>query len=388
MGNGGLDPFQLVAILQRATKYSQHSSADEQADFQQFIASVYGWMLERLDRFRPKQLANALQNVAKLGLFNEELVGGLLASCTRQFAQFEPADLTRLLRALATMSLAPAQDWTELYFAKTYTTKESFNRFQKYAVDDLVGTLSSLNALGLQPPPEWMAAFVEASLNQLRTMGGRDYVKLLLGLATCGWRPADPPQFAALLDRSFPLMGYMYPLELSQLAWALAQFGMPVSPQWGKAFHSRLRYQRRYLTPNLLSSILYSCAYLSCPPPPENIQGYLDDLHNQYEDATGDDLGGVAMALAQFQYMPKERWMDDFLITALKKLPATTHTGLANYIAALPAFGSGIRLNKVVSDAQARLDAMQAAAADQAAAAELYATEQLPPQEPQLQEAA
>ena len=39
MGNGGLDPFQLVAILQRATKYSQHSSADEQADFQQFIAS-------------------------------------------------------------------------------------------------------------------------------------------------------------------------------------------------------------------------------------------------------------------------------------------------------------------------------------------------------------
>ena len=35
-------------------------------------------MLERLDRFRPKQLANAMQNVAKLGLFNEELVGGLL----------------------------------------------------------------------------------------------------------------------------------------------------------------------------------------------------------------------------------------------------------------------------------------------------------------------
>ena len=32
------------------------------------------------------------------------------------------------------MSLAPAEDWTELYFAKTYTTKESFNRFQKYSV--------------------------------------------------------------------------------------------------------------------------------------------------------------------------------------------------------------------------------------------------------------
>ena len=80
--------------------------------------------------------------------------------------------------------------------------------------------------------------------------------------------------------------------------------------------------------------------------------------------------------------------MDDFLITALQKLPATTHTGLANYIIALPAFGSGIRLNKVVADAQAPLDAMQAAAADQAAAAELYATEQLPPQEPKLQEAA
>ena len=100
--------------------------------------------------------------------------------------------------------------------------------------DDLVGTISSLTLLGLQPPPEWMAAFVEASLNQLRTMGSRDYIKLLLGLATAGWRPADPGQFAALLDRSFPLMGYMQALEMSQLAWALAQFGMPVSPQWAK----------------------------------------------------------------------------------------------------------------------------------------------------------
>jgi hypothetical protein len=81
----------------------------------------------------------------------------------------------------------------------------------------------------------------------------------------------------------------------------------------------------------------------------------------------------------------RERWMDDFLITALQKLPTTSHTGLANYVGALPAFGSGVRLNKVVTEAQARLDAMQAAAADQSAAAELYATEQAPPQEQQLQ---
>ena len=65
-------------------------------------------------------------------------------------------------------------------------------------------------------------------------MGSRDYIKLLLGLATAGWRPADPGQFAALLDRSFPLMGYMQAFKMSQLAWALAHFGMPVSPQWAK----------------------------------------------------------------------------------------------------------------------------------------------------------
>jgi hypothetical protein len=62
-------------------------------------------------------------------------------SCTRQFAFFQPEDLTRLLRALATLGLAPAQDWTELYFAKTYTTKESFNRFQKYGVVSGAGEL-------------------------------------------------------------------------------------------------------------------------------------------------------------------------------------------------------------------------------------------------------
>jgi hypothetical protein len=76
-------------------------------------------------------------------------------------------------------------------------------------------------------------------------------------------------------------------------------------PAYLQAFHDKLRYKRKYLTPSLLSSILYSCAYLSCPPPREFIQGYLDDMGNQYEDATGDDLGGVAMALAQFQFMPR-----------------------------------------------------------------------------------
>lgn len=63
--------------------------------------------------------------------------------------------------------------------------------------------------------------------------------------------------------------------------------------------------QRRYFRPSSLGSLLYSLAYLRAGPEPQQLQQLLDDLAYQYDDASGDDLANVAMALVQFQYLPK-----------------------------------------------------------------------------------
>jgi tartrate dehydratase alpha subunit/fumarate hydratase class I-like protein len=53
--------------------------------------------------------------------------------------------------------------------------------------------------------------------------------------------------------------------------------------------------------------------------------------------------------------------MDEFLIAIKQKLPTCSATGLNNIISALPAMGSGYRLNEVVREAVSRYDALMSA---------------------------
>jgi hypothetical protein len=74
-------------------------------------------------------------------------------------------------------------------------------------------------------------------------------------------------------------------------------------------------------------------------------------------------MANVAMALAQFQHKPRDRWLDDFLVKLRSKLATTSAAGLNTVVGALPALSTGVRAKEVVADAQRRLEAQQAAAA-------------------------
>lgn len=52
--------------------------------------------------------------------------------------------------------------------------------------------------------------------------------------------------------------------------------------------------------------------------------------------------------------------MDDLLICLKLKLATCSATGLQNLMSALPAMGSGVRLNEVVQEAVSRYDALMA----------------------------
>lgn len=70
-------------------------------------------------------------------------------------------------------------------------------------------------------------------------------------------------------------------------------------------FADRMMRQRRFIRPSHLGSLLYSLAYLRAGPREDQLEGLLQDLNNQFVDATGDDLANIAMALVQFQYTPR-----------------------------------------------------------------------------------
>ncbi|WIA10189.1 hypothetical protein OEZ85_010392 [Tetradesmus obliquus] len=360
-GLQGLDPFQLVALLLKLLKLDKPTQGDDVADYQQFVASVYGWIMDRMPRFRGRQISGALYAISRLNLYNGELVTALVQASLPILHEFSAMEYVRFLDGLQRLQVAPPEEWTSQFF------RSSAEKIVRTAErDELPAIFSFCQRLGMAPTPEWLATTTSAALNQLtnrdRMMRVAEYRRLIAGLAGLGWRPS-PEQLETIVSRSYPQLqsGYFQVHDLVEVAWALAQWETPMPPNWAKVFAGAMMRQRRHFRPADLGSVLYSLAYLRAGPEPHQLQQLLDDLRIQFDDATGDDLANVAMALVQFGYKPDDRYMDDFLITLKAKLPTCTATGLSNAMSALPAMGSGYRLNEVAADAQARYDALMAA---------------------------
>eukprot|EP00879_Flechtneria_rotunda_P009263 GHRR01009697.1.p1 GENE.GHRR01009697.1~~GHRR01009697.1.p1 ORF type:complete len:445 (+),score=178.50 GHRR01009697.1:141-1337(+) len=356
----GLDPFQLVSLLLRLVKLDKPTEGDDAADFQQFVASVYGWMMDRLPRFRGRQISGAVYAISRLNLYNAELVGALIQAAVPIISDFGAWDFVRFLDGLERLRVPPGEEWAAEFF------RTSADKIVRTADRDELPTLFSLlPRLGLNPTPEWVAtttAAAEAALmDRDRIMRVAEYRRWIVGLAGLGWKP-DQHQLEVIVNRSFPQLssGYCQVHDLVQMAWALAQWEAAMTPQWAKVFSTAMMKQRHNFRPVDLGSILYSLAYLRAGPEPRQLQQLLSDLQIQLDDATGDDLANVAMALVQFQYYPGDRYMDDFLIAIKRKLPTCSATGLNNLIAALPAMGTGVRLNEVAAEAVSRYDALMA----------------------------
>ncbi|KAF6265374.1 hypothetical protein COO60DRAFT_1042114 [Scenedesmus sp. NREL 46B-D3] len=112
----GLDPFQLVALLLQLLKLDKPTQGDDVADYQQFVASVYGWMMDRLPRFRGRQISGALYAISRLNLYNAELVGALVQASLPILHEFSAMEYVRFLDGLQRMQVPPGDEWVNEFF--------------------------------------------------------------------------------------------------------------------------------------------------------------------------------------------------------------------------------------------------------------------------------
>lgn len=205
-GGGGeaLDPFQLVAMLGRAVRLPAPgpNEPDNLADYQGFVASVYGWLLSKMDQARSGQLCRALMAVARLGLYNAELVDALLARTEKQLHSFLDEEVAMLVEAMATLGLVPSPTLADQLLRRTQ------GRLPNYRARSLAALITNLPRLGITLPPEWLAAYAETALANIREFNAGDYSSLVVGLASAGWRPSHPSQLQALVDRCYPLLQF------------------------------------------------------------------------------------------------------------------------------------------------------------------------------------
>lgn len=364
-GMPGLDAYQLVDVMMRLTKRDMviPTQGDDLADFQQFIASVYGWMLERMGTMNNMQLCGAVFAMGMLNLYNGELLEALMAAAYPRMGSFNAQQHARMLNGLQRLNVAPSADM-QAVLLQTETATRIVGAAER---DELGVILSSLQRLGLTPPQEWLDIMAQAFLASIQTqeqatmMRSDNFTKPLVGLAGLGWKPT-PEQWQQLVEasRTNIAQGYYKARQLMEVAWAFAQFGSPVPLDWSQAFNYQMFNQSQYLYPADIGHLLYSMAYIKAKPNRDQLQRMLRSLKERIDRATGDDIANVLLALAEFEYTPMSDEVDDMLIQLQARLSSCSAAGLNSIIAALPAMGSGARLKTVVNQAVARYDAMMA----------------------------
>jgi hypothetical protein len=203
-GGSSLDPFQLVAMLSRAVALPSPGAhePDDLADYQGFVAGVYGWLLSKVELARPQQLGLAVSCVARLGLYNAELVGALVAKSERELHNFGDQDIVLLLEGMATLGYAPEPSFADQLLRRTQ------DRLRTMESRNLAALLGALPRLGLTPSPEWTAAYADAALATVRNFNATQFSSLVVNLASVGWRPSGPAQLQPLVDRCYPLLQY------------------------------------------------------------------------------------------------------------------------------------------------------------------------------------
>ncbi|PNH00539.1 Tbc2 translation factor, chloroplastic, partial [Tetrabaena socialis] len=297
-----LDGENITAMLIKVARNGRPEAASS-AEFEALVASLYGWVSALVPTLRPKQLATCLYAIAKLELFNAELVAALAERAVEQLGNFNGWEYSNMVWAFGRMNYTPGEDWLNLF---VYWSE---NRLAMFKTVELSNTVGALAKLGHVPGPTWMEALTASAVRQAGDFNNLEYVNLLFGLASLGYTGGADP--SAWLE---PLVGGpngaarvagMRVTDLTRTTWALTQFDWKPPAPWLQAASRAFVAQLRFCLPSDLATISYSLAYLHATPSPDTLKLLAFELSRCWQRLSGDELANVAMSLALWQYRPQ-----------------------------------------------------------------------------------
>ena len=386
-GRPVLDAVHASMLLDQLSRAEQRSlpapGSESRPEYDGFVGGVFAFLLDAAEagRVRPRSAAQTLSALARMRVYNEELVNALLAVAGDGAGALAPRDAGMLLWALGRLGAQPGDAWVDNFLRGTE------RRLRDMGPIELANAANGLAKMGARPNPDYLQGLAASAMHQLADFSERELPNLVYGLAALGWRPADSYEAASLQERSLPHLPLLRVPELSRLLWALTQFDQqkqgqqeggadasdagsptassssssPLMPDWARAMHARLASQAAFARPSDLAAALYALAYLRAPPAEDALARYLSAVQQKLGEASADDLASVAVAVAQFGLAPPpaQAWTDALAEAAARKLGRCSAEGLRNLAAALPAICEGgaasARVAEVVAKAQARL---------------------------------
>ncbi len=88
---------------------------------------MYGYIVANVADYAPRQTSTALSAIAKLQLYNEELVTALLGQSRTHISQYTGVDMANVLSALARMGVQPTAEWAEQWVKRSVFKMRDFS---------------------------------------------------------------------------------------------------------------------------------------------------------------------------------------------------------------------------------------------------------------------
>ncbi|KAG1679445.1 hypothetical protein FOA52_007737 [Chlamydomonas sp. UWO 241] len=385
------------------------------AEYDRLLSTLLGWVLVLMSSFRPRQVVTTLQSLAKLELWNLEVVSALVDLAIRQMGNFDAPDYGNIVWAFAKLNYAPGQAFFDAFLER------GAKKLPAMMAGELSKTACGLSKLGCVPTAEWAEAFWTASAGKAYEFDALQSSDIFLAVAYFAQAGMQPPQhwvdtvFGAYVDAPRPSAAAVdAPTASSQgnntaasdtaqstaqrpsrepqrersggqstsnqlkiqtinkLLYTLSNLTAKPSPAWFGAVTDAWRRQFSFCSPSDLGSIsLYLGRYLQVPVSLDMCRALLREAMKKQGLLAADDLAAIAYLLAASQFKGGDKEVDDLVYVIKGKIAECSLSGAEMVYNALPSLGSGYRLNETVAEAANRYnDLLAQSEAQQAVAAE------------------
>ncbi|GLC51598.1 hypothetical protein PLESTB_000519800 [Pleodorina starrii] len=171
--------------------------------------------------------ARASYSLGRLGVYDEDLMAGVVEEVYDKLNLLSPDGLAALLAGLAALGHRPPDAWLDRFALESYT------RFGRFNGQELANVLYGMARLQYSPSAAWAECCTECFRAQMALPSAPamapSMVKFAFGLASLQIRPSFN-WTTAFVARARPLLDTLSARELAVLLWALSRLLAPSAP--------------------------------------------------------------------------------------------------------------------------------------------------------------
>eukprot|EP00877_Chromochloris_zofingiensis_P013970 jgi/Chrzof1/8827/Cz03g25290.t1 len=275
---------------------------------------------------QPQQQAQQAYQQQMPVLVSSSFLQDLTFCSQSKMSTFLPGELCDIGHALAALHWQPEQQWLEAYL------DQALQQLRKYKPQHFASLLSTLACWKLTPPAGWAASFMAAACQRLPSFSAAETANLLQAVAATHMRPAEQHLQLMLQHVLSPSVKFCSTTVVGTCT-ALARLSYRPNDRWLKRFWQLSQPVLVNCRGSQLAAMLAALAEIQVRPPKAWVAAVFTGCSRQAADMSPAELGWVLWAAAELRRPPTQHEQLDILLRNAAQ--CLTDMTLSEYAAAL-----------------------------------------------------